>query len=88
MAARLFGAAEAQREVNGVPLPLDEEGEQIAAAARAVLAQVDGSGAWSVGRGLSLDDAIADALTIADRLTRTPSTLDTASPRSSAGYRQ
>ena len=88
VAARLFGAAEAQREVNGVPLPLDEEGEQIAAAARAVLAQVDGSGAWSAGRGLSLDDAIADALTIAEHLTRTTPALEAASPRSSAEDRQ
>lgn len=63
-AARLFGAAEALREAIGVPVPPDEAAEQ-----RVIVAVVErraGSAtfvaAWTAGRELGFDQAVAYAL--------------------------
>jgi tetratricopeptide (TPR) repeat protein len=63
-AVRLFGAAEAVRESAGIPLPPVRRAayERDLAAARAQLDQVAWDTAWSAGRALLLEQAIAEAL--------------------------
>jgi hypothetical protein len=63
-AAHLGGAAEALREVLGVPLPADGRTghEQALAALRAALGGESAATAWAAGRALALEDAITLAL--------------------------
>jgi non-specific serine/threonine protein kinase len=64
-AMRLFGAAEALRELLGVsvrPGSSSTTHDRSTAAARARLGQVAAAAAWAEGRGLTLDEAIALAL--------------------------
>jgi tetratricopeptide (TPR) repeat protein len=66
-AARLCGAAEAQREALGAPLPPDERAghDQAVAAMRAALGEQAFAAAWAAGRALPLEQAIGEALAIA-----------------------
>ena len=62
--ARLFGAAEALREVAGDPMPASERGEYDAELAR-LRAELDPqtlTDAWAHGRALSMEDAITFAV--------------------------
>jgi tetratricopeptide (TPR) repeat protein len=63
-AVRLWGAADALRESIGAPLPPDERErcERQMALARSALGEDARSAAWSEGRAMSLDQAIAYAL--------------------------
>jgi hypothetical protein len=63
-AARLWGAAEAQREVAGVPRSRMERAghERTVAAARAALGEEAFAAAWEAGRALSPDAAVPFAL--------------------------
>ena len=63
-AARLFGAAEAWREVAGTPLsPVQRAGyEREVAAVRAQLDAARFAAAWAQGRAMSLEQAIAYAV--------------------------
>jgi predicted ATPase/class 3 adenylate cyclase len=63
-AARLLGAAEALREAIGHPLPpiMREEYDSAVAAARTQMDEDAFAAAWSAGRALSLEQAIAEAL--------------------------
>ena len=63
-AARLFGAAAKVRAAIGVPrLPADRAVyDQYVAAARAGLGEAGFAAAWAAGRALSLEEAIARAL--------------------------
>jgi non-specific serine/threonine protein kinase len=63
-AARLAAAAAGLRAAIGVQLPASgrEKVEQIVATARVALADADFSAAWEAGQALSLEEAIADAL--------------------------
>ncbi len=63
-AARLAGAAEALRGVMGVPLPPTDQAdhEQTVATVREVLGEAAFVAAWEVGRSLSLEVAVAEAL--------------------------
>ena len=63
-AARLWGAAEALRESIGCPLPVEDRAAHVegVAAARTSLGEAAFGGAWSAGRALSLEQAIAEAL--------------------------
>ncbi|HEV2461320.1 MAG TPA: tetratricopeptide repeat protein, partial [Ktedonobacterales bacterium] len=63
-AARLLGAATALRETLGTPLsPTDREDvKQAVAPARAALGEEQWAAAFAAGRGLSLEQAIAEAL--------------------------
>jgi hypothetical protein len=63
-AARLLGAAAALRETIGAPLPLPERAdvEQAVAGARAALGEAEWTAAFAAGRMLSLEQAIAEAL--------------------------
>ncbi len=63
-AARLLGAAEAIRETLGFPIAPDERisHQRLAAGVRAALAAETFASAWQAGRGLSLADAVEDAL--------------------------
>jgi predicted ATPase len=62
----LFGASEALRLTLGAPLPpsYTAERERALAAARAVLSDADFAAAWNRGQTLSLQQAIAEALTL------------------------
>ncbi|MGN6813565.1 MAG: LuxR C-terminal-related transcriptional regulator, partial [Thermomicrobiales bacterium] len=63
-AARLFGAAERLRETTGPPAYASQATyERSLAVARARLAQATWAAAWAAGRALTLDEAIALALT-------------------------
>jgi tetratricopeptide (TPR) repeat protein len=67
-AARLFGASEALRERHGVAL-LSADGlrlERAIAPARARLPEAAFAAAWADGRALPLEEAIAEALKVAD----------------------
>ena len=61
---RLAGAAEALREVVGVPIEFDEQGryEQLIASLRERLDEARFSDTWVAGRALTLEQAIAEAL--------------------------
>jgi tetratricopeptide (TPR) repeat protein len=63
-AAHLFGAAEALREVVGVPVESYEraEYESSLTAARAELGEAAFAAAWAEGRALALEQAISHAL--------------------------
>jgi predicted ATPase/transcriptional regulator with XRE-family HTH domain len=63
-AARLLGAAAALREALGTPQPAQEQGdtEQETAAARATLGAAAWAAAFAEGRTLSLEQAVAEAL--------------------------
>ncbi len=63
--ARLWGAAEALREVIGAPR--QSEDEQAVARARAQLDEAAWQAAWAEGRAMSLEQAIAYALEMAPR---------------------
>jgi hypothetical protein len=66
-AARLLGAVGAAREALGMGrITQKHHGERITADTRAALETADFERAWSVGRGLSLEEAVAEALAIAD----------------------
>jgi tetratricopeptide (TPR) repeat protein len=70
-AARLFAASEALSEAAGVPLvPRKEERpvyESDVASVRTALGDQAFTMVWQAGRALSLDEAIAEALTVVDR---------------------
>jgi hypothetical protein len=63
-AARLGGAAQAAREVLGLPLePYEQAGqEQARAALRAALGEERFAVAWAEGQALSVEQALAEAL--------------------------
>jgi hypothetical protein len=63
-AARLLGAAAAQREALGAPQPANERAdvEQAVAGARDALGEEGWAAAFAAGRTLTLKDAIAEAL--------------------------
>jgi len=63
-AARLWGAAEALREVIGSPLPPADQGkyEQAVAAARVHANQTEFASAWALGRTMAMEAAIEFAL--------------------------
>jgi non-specific serine/threonine protein kinase len=69
-AARLFGAAEALREAMGAPLPPFRQGDhdRCVAAARAQISATAFDAAWSCGRARPLEEMIAEALTVDERL--------------------
>jgi predicted ATPase/class 3 adenylate cyclase len=68
-AARLLGAVEAAREALGMgQISQKHHGERIAADTRAALKAADFAEAWAAGRVLTMDDAVAEALTIADEV--------------------
>jgi non-specific serine/threonine protein kinase len=64
-AAQMGGAAQALREVLGVPLPAEQRAghDQAVQAMRAALGEEGFAAAWTAGRALPLEDAIAIALT-------------------------
>ena len=68
--ARLLGAAEAAREAMGVTLPVtgQELHDRGVAETRAALGEAAFAAAWQAGRALPLDEAVADALGLADEL--------------------
>lgn len=63
-AARLCGAAAALRAVIGVQLPAAGRSkfDQITASARVALGEEAFSAAWTAGQALTLDKAVAEAL--------------------------
>jgi hypothetical protein len=66
-AARLLGAVEAAREARGMGrVTQKHHGERITADTRAALETTDFERAWSAGQTLSLEEAVAEALSIAD----------------------
>jgi predicted ATPase/DNA-binding CsgD family transcriptional regulator len=67
-AARLFGAAEALWEIQGIILPPAERPrlERAIAPARAQLPEPAFAAAWTAGRALTMDQAVVEALTVAD----------------------
>ena len=69
-AVRLFGAAEALRDFHGISLPPAERPrlERAIAPAPAQLPEPSFAAAWSAGRALAVDRAIAEALTVADEV--------------------
>jgi DNA-binding CsgD family transcriptional regulator len=70
VAARLFGAAVAQREAIGNPFKLPERAvyDRALDAARSVLRDDDFAAAWNSGRALSLAEAIAAAFAALDEI--------------------
>jgi len=62
-AARLWGAAEALREVIGAPVPpnLAPYHDAVVAAARAHTDDATWATAWAAGRALPLEDAVTEA---------------------------
>ena len=74
-AARLFGAEQALRAVIGAGEPRSSSHVIALDAARRALGEAAFTSAWSAGRALSLADAVAEALTVPDRvLVPTPET--------------
>jgi hypothetical protein len=69
-AARLAGAAAALREAIGVPAPqaMDQGYRRALAAARSALDEPVFAAAHGTGRGLPLDQAIAEALAMTEEL--------------------
>jgi non-specific serine/threonine protein kinase len=65
-AARLFGAAEALREVIGAPMPPANrtEYDRCVAVARGLLGESALRASWTAGRALSLEQAITEAATL------------------------
>ena len=71
-AIRLFGASEAARERHGFAIlsAIEEESlRQDIAPARAKLSAAAFAAAWAAGRSLTLDQAVAEALTVAEAVT-------------------
>jgi DNA-binding NarL/FixJ family response regulator len=70
-AARLFEASAALRERHGAGLwPRERERlDRAIAPARARLSETDFAAAWAAGRALALDQAIAEAMAVADTVT-------------------
>ncbi|MDF3016363.1 MAG: putative transcriptional regulator, partial [Thermomicrobiales bacterium] len=67
-AARLLGAVEAARETLGMGrISQKHHGERITADTRAALKAADFAEAWSAGRALTLEEAVDEALAIADQ---------------------
>ncbi|MCD6032016.1 MAG: adenylate/guanylate cyclase protein [Thermomicrobiales bacterium] len=66
-AARLYGAAATLREAIGVPVTPDDRADhdQSIAAVRAGLDDAQFTTAWNAGSGLSLEDAVTEALALA-----------------------
>jgi len=73
-AGRLFGAAEALREILDVPLSVADYAliERPLVSARITLGETVFNTAWTLGRALPLDDVIAEALTVTDALPAEP----------------
>jgi predicted ATPase len=71
---RLFGASDAIRERKGWVEPVAElvRLEQAYAPARAQLSAEEFAAAWAVGRGMPLDQAIAEALEVANEFSLAP----------------
>jgi DNA-binding CsgD family transcriptional regulator len=69
-AARLYGAAEALREALGLPIApfYRPDYEREVAVTRQALPPEVFAAAWSAGRELPLDEAVAEALALAERL--------------------
>ena len=68
-AARLLGATEAAREASGLDrIAHTLHAERITAATRAALPAAAYAQAWSAGRALPLEDAIAEALALAEEI--------------------
>ena len=69
-AARLYGAADVLREAIGMPLTPDDrpDYERSVAAARCRLDGSTFSAGWDAGRGLSLEDAVSEALALARKI--------------------
>ncbi len=67
-AARLFGAAAALREAVGLPRePIDQRPyERHVAEVRTALSEAQFTAAWAEGRTMTLEDAVAEALAVAD----------------------
>jgi non-specific serine/threonine protein kinase len=64
-AARLYGAAEAVREMIGAPIPRHHPVSELAIAkARAGLGKDVFAASWQAGKGLPLADAVAEALVV------------------------
>jgi TPP-dependent trihydroxycyclohexane-1,2-dione (THcHDO) dehydratase len=63
-AARLLGAAMAQREALEAPQPANEQADvaQAVATARAALGEEAWAAAFAAGRALTLEEALAEAL--------------------------
>jgi tetratricopeptide (TPR) repeat protein len=70
-AVQLLGAAEALAAPTGhtLPIAVAEEYERTVAAARAALSEEAFSAAWEAGRALTLEQAVAYALTLIDKET-------------------
>ena len=73
-ATRLFGATEALRERYGMAIPPAEQPrlERAMASARAKLPERAFAAAWSSGRRLSVEQAISEALRLADEIASAP----------------
>jgi hypothetical protein len=68
-AARLLGAVEAARETLGMRrIAQKHHGERITADTRAALEAADFERAWSGGRVLTVEEAVAEALGIVDEV--------------------
>jgi non-specific serine/threonine protein kinase len=84
-AIRLFGASDAWTERFGfVPSPADRSWlERVIAPARVRLDEAAFRVAWTAGRALSLEQAIAEALAVAEAIQREPALDDRAAPPTS-----
>jgi len=73
-AARLLGAAEAARRAVGIPVQATNQAlhDRGVAEARAALGAAAFEAAWAAGEALSLDEAVAEALALADALAVEP----------------
>ena len=68
-AARLLGAVEAAREALGMgQISQKHHGERITADTRAALNAADFAAAWSAGRLLTFEEAVNEAIAIADQV--------------------
>jgi non-specific serine/threonine protein kinase len=74
LAARLFGAAEAVRAATGTRRPPGHDAAYVRhlAVARATLVEATFGAAWSAGRALGLEEALAEALAEAERAAAAP----------------
>jgi hypothetical protein len=67
--ARLLGAVEAARETMGMgQISQKHHGERITAATRAALTPASFAEAWSAGRVLTVEEAVGEALAIANEV--------------------
>ena len=84
-AARLLGAAEAQRDALGniAALPERASYERAAATARGVLGEAAFAAAWAAGRALPLDEAIAEARRIGEAAASAPDRAENAAASAS-----